>query len=110
MVKCPICGKGTLMKAKIKESMFGIDLGEFFAEVCSCCGESFTDEETTKRIEEAAKKKGVWGLGVSGKIIRSGNSLAVRIPKKIADYLKLREGEKAFIHPENRKLVIETKP
>lgn len=109
MVKCPICGKGSLRKAKIRESMFGVDLGEFPAEVCSCCGESFTDAETTRKIEEAAKKKGVWGLGVSSRIIKSGNSLAVRIPKKIADYLKLREGEEAFIHPENRKLVIEAK-
>lgn len=109
MVKCPICGKGTLRKAKIRESMFGVELGEFPAEVCTCCGESFTDQETTRKIEEAAKAKGVWGLGVSSRIIKSGNSLAVRIPKKIADYLKLREGEEAFIHPENHKLVVEAK-
>ncbi len=107
MVRCPICGIGSLRRGKIKESMFGVDLGEFPAELCSCCGESFTDPETTRKIEEAAKRKGVWGLGVNSRIIRSGNSLAVRIPKKIADYMNLREGDDAFIHPENRKLVIE---
>ncbi len=109
MVKCPICRKGSLRKGKIKESMFGVDLGEFPAEVCTCCGESFTDPETTRKIEEAAKKRGVWALGVNSRIIRSGNSLAVRIPKKIADYMNLREGEEAFIHPDNHKLVIEAK-
>ena len=109
MTKCPICGKGTLKKRKIKESMFGIYLGEFPAEVCSHCGESFTDVKTTKRIEDAAKKKGIWGLGMKTKIMKAGNSLAVRIPKKIADYLKLRQGEEAFVHPQDHKLVIEAK-
>ena len=54
-MKCPICDKGILKKGKIKESMFGIYLGEFPAEICSECGESFTDSETTKKIEETVK-------------------------------------------------------
>lgn len=109
MTKCPVCEKGILKKKKIKETMFGVYLGEFPAEVCSHCGESFTDIETTKRIEAVAKKEGIWGLGMKTKIMKSGNSLAVRIPKKIADYLKLRQGEEAFIHPQDHKLVIEAK-
>ena len=87
--------------------MFGVDLGEFPAEVCTKCGESFTDEETTKKIEEAAKKKGIWGLEKKTKISQAGNSLAVRIPKEIADFLKLRKGKEAYIHPEGHNLVIE---
>ena len=106
--KCPICDKGKLKKGKIKEYMFGIYLGEFPAEICQKCNESFTDSETTKKIEEAAKKKGIWGLGKKTKITRTGNSLAVRIPKHIADYLKLTEGKEAYIHPENNKLIIES--
>lgn len=107
--KCPICEKGWLKKGKIKETMFGVYLGEFPAEICDKCGESFTDETMTKKIEEAAKSKGIWGLGIKTKITRSGNSLAVRIPKKIADFLKLKEGEETFIHPQDNKLVIEAK-
>lgn len=107
-MKCPVCDKGKLKKGKIKESMFGIYLGEFPAEICTKCGESFTDAETTRKIENAAMKKGVWGLGKKTKITRTGNSLAVRIPKKIADYLKLTEGKEAYIHPENNKLIIES--
>jgi len=104
---CPICEKGILKKKKIKETMFGIYLGEFLAEVCTHCKESFTDIKTTKKIETAAKKKGIWGLGMKTKIMKSGNSLAVRIPKKVADYLHLKQGKEAFIHPEDNKLVIE---
>jgi len=105
---CPVCDKGILKKGKIKEDMFGVYLGEFPAEICSKCGESFTDSETTKKIEETAKKKGIWNLGRKTKITRTGNSLAVRIPKEIADYLNLTEGKESYIHPEDNKLVIET--
>ncbi len=108
-MKCPICGKGILKKKKIREEMFGVYLGEFPADVCARCGESFTDIKTTKRIEEMAKKKGIWGLGIKTKITKTGNSLAIRIPKKIADFLKLRKGEETYIHPDANKLVVETR-
>lgn len=109
MTRCPLCEKGTLKKKKIKETMFGVYLGEFPAEVCSHCGESFTDIKTTKKIEATAKKKGIWGLGMKTKIMKAGNSLAIRIPKKIAVYLNLQQGEETFIHPQDHKLVIEAK-
>ncbi len=108
-MKCPVCEKGVLKKGKIKETMFGVYLGEFPAEVCTKCGESFTDSATTKRIEEAAKKEGIWGLGATTKITKTGNSLAVRIPKKVAEYLKLKEGKEAYVHPEKDRLIIEAK-
>lgn len=107
-MKCPICEKGNLKKGKMKKYFHGVYLGEFPAEVCTGCKESFTDSETTKKIEAAAKNKGVWGLGASTKITKTGNSLAVRIPKKIADFLKLKAGKVAYIHPEGRKLIIES--
>ena len=106
-MKCPICEKGTLKNGKIKETMFGVYLGEFPAEICNKCGESFTDDKTTKAIEDSAKKAGIWGLGKKTKITRTGNSLAVRIPKDIADFLKLKEGKEAFIHPDKNRLIIE---
>ena len=108
-MKCPICENGELKKSKIKESMFGVYLGEFSANVCNKCGESFTDSFTTKRIEAAAKKKGVWGLANVTKITKTGNSLAVRIPKKIVDYLNLKNGEEIYIHPEHKKVILEIK-
>ena len=107
-MKCPVCEIGMLKKGRIKEYMFGIYLGEFQADICSKCGESFTDSATTKKIEEIAKEKGLWGLSAKTKITKTGNSLAVRIPKKLVEYLKLKNGEEAYIHPENNKLIIET--
>ena len=109
MTKCPLCEKGSLKKANIKEYMSGVYLGEFPALVCSNCKESFTDSETTLRIEESAQKNGVWGLGAKTKITKAGNSLAVRIPKKIAEYMNLKSGEDAYVHPEGKKLIIEAK-
>jgi len=106
-MRCPLCEKGVLKKARIKEHMFGIYLGEFPAEICNSCKESFTDGETTRKIEDAAKKKGIWGIGKMTKIIKTGNSLAIRIPKEIADFLKLKEGKETYLHPEGNKLVIE---
>lgn len=107
-MKCPICEKGNLKKGKIKEYMFGFYLGEFPAEICTKCNESFTDAETTRKIEKIAKEKGIWGLQKKTKITRTGNSLAVRIPKNIVDFLKLKEGEEAYIHPEDHKLIVES--
>ena len=107
-MKCPICEKGSLKTGKVKEEMFGVYLGEFPALICGKCGESFTDENTTKLIEEAAKSKGIWGLGRKTKITKSGNSLAVRIPKEIAEFLNLKEGTEAYIHPDKNKLILES--
>ena len=105
-MQCPICS-GELKRKKIHELMFGVDLGEFPADICAKCGESFTDEATTMRIEEAAKRKGIWGLGRKTKVTKTGNSIAVRIPKEIAEYLDLVPGKEAYIHPDGKKLVIE---
>lgn len=88
--------------------MFGVYLGEFPAQICNKCEESFTDEKTAKLIEETAKIKGIWGLGRNTKITKTGNSLAVRIPKDIADFLNLKEGKDAYIHPDKNKLIIES--
>ena len=107
MKKCPICEKGELKEGKIKETMFGVYLGELPAEICSVCNESFTDEKTMQQIETLAKKKGIWGLGVKTKVARAGNSLAIRIPQKIAEFLNLKEGEEMYMHPEKDKLIIE---
>ncbi|MBU2638227.1 MAG: AbrB/MazE/SpoVT family DNA-binding domain-containing protein [Nanoarchaeota archaeon] len=106
-MKCPICNKGNLKKGKTKEYMCGVFLGDFPAVVCAKCKESFTDSATTKKIEKAAKEKGVWGLSAKTKITMAGNSLAVRIPKKIAEYLHLENSEEVMIYPENNKLIVE---
>ena len=109
MEKCPMCKKGYLKKIVNKEVIYGVYLGDFPAKKCSFCNETWVDGKTMEKIEKIAKEKGIWGLGAKTKITKTGNSLAVRIPKKIVDYLKLKNGEEAYIHPEDRKLIIEAK-
>jgi len=107
MTKCPMCEKGVLKATKEKHVLFGVDLGTYPAEKCTICGEVFTDSSHMKKIEEIAKAKGIWGIGKKTKITRSGNSLAVRIPKEVANFLHLKEGQDVSLHPDQNKLVIE---
>ncbi len=108
MAKCPLCDKGTLKKGKIEEEMFGISLGKYDAEICDKCGESFLDDVAMKRIESKAKEIGIWGLAKNIKVVRSGNSLSVRIPAKIARFLNIKEGENVILYPEGKtKIVVE---
>jgi len=98
MATCPICGKGKLRRGKVREEMFGVDLGEYPAEVCDSCGESFVDQDAMKKIESRAKEMGLWGLAKKVSIAKSGNSLVVRIPAELARFLRLKGGEDALVH------------
>ena len=40
------------------------------------------------------------------KVAQVGNSLAVRIPKEIADFIKLKKEEEVRIFPKNKKEII----
>ncbi|MBI4139756.1 YgiT-type zinc finger protein [Candidatus Woesearchaeota archaeon] len=107
MIKCPICEKGALKKVMEKHYLYGVDFGMYPGEKCSSCGEVFTDSSDIKKIEEVAKQKGIWGLGKKTVIARTGNSLAVRIPKGIAEFTGIKEGKEAFIHSEKGRIIIE---
>lgn len=105
---CPICGKGKLRPKVVREEMFGVDLGEFDGRVCESCGESFLEAEAMDRLEIRAKKLGVWGLASKVKIVKSGNSLVLRIPAALAKYLKMKRGQEVVITPERAdRLVVE---
>ncbi len=106
-MKCPVCGKK--MKKVMEPYVYGeAKLGEFEAEKCAGCNEVFFTEGASDKIDEKAKKLGLWGIGQVGKVGYSGNSLIVRIPKKIANLLHLKEGKEVFIRPEGKnRLVVE---
>jgi hypothetical protein len=106
--RCPVCGKGSLRPAKVHEEMFGVDLGDYDGEVCDRCGESFLTKNSMDQIEARAKARGLWGLATKVKVVRSGNSLVVRIPSPLARYLKLRNGQEVLVAPDKeRRLVLE---
>ena len=105
-IKCEECG-GRIVNKKVDFSMYGISLGKFPAEVCTKCGEEVFTEETSDKIERITKEKGLYGLEAKTKIGVAGNSLDIRINKKIANFLELKKGEEVTIYPENKnKLVI----
>ncbi len=108
MEKCYICEKGTLEKKKIPYTFMDEQIGNFEAEVCPICGETFFDEETSRKITAATKAKGLWGIGARTKIGQAGSTLDIRLPKRIIDFLSLKKGEEVIIYPETKKrLVIE---
>ena len=106
-IKCEECG-AKIIKDKVEFSMYGVVLGKFPAEVCSKCGEKVFDEATSQKIDKAAKSRGLWGLDMKIKVVKIGNSLAIRIPKKISTLLGLKEGSGAVLHPDKDKLIIES--
>ncbi|MBI4159003.1 hypothetical protein HY500_01960 [Candidatus Woesearchaeota archaeon] len=107
--KCYICEKGDLEKKKIDYNLYEVDLGKFDAEICSKCGETFFDEDVSKKMTEVAKKKGLWGLQAKTKIGQAGTTLDIRLPKKIIEFMSLEKGKEVEMYPEGKnKLVITT--
>ena len=103
---CWECGK-KMKDKQVDYSLYGIKVGTFPAKVCEKCDETYFSEETSKKMSDIAKKKGLWGLQVKTKIGQAGSTLDIRLPKKIIDFLKLKKGEEVTIYPENEhKLVI----
>ena len=105
--KCEEC-EGKFVRKKVEFIMYGINLGNFPADVCTKCGEELFDEKTSEEIDKVAKEKGLWGLARKVKIVKIGNSLAVRIPKVLSDFLGLKEGKEALIRPDKDKIIIES--
>jgi len=102
---CPMCG-GRLRKGRREYFYGGISLGEHEAEVCERCGEVFFTEEASDAIDLLAKERGVWGLEARTKVSYSGNSLIVRIPKEIAEYMGIKRGDGVRIHPEGKQRIV----
>ena|SRR3989338_9951274 len=108
MEKCYLCEKGNLKKKEVPYTLYGENVGNFPAEVCEQCGEIFFNEETSHKITQATKDKGLWGIGGRTKIGQAGNTLDIRLPKKIIDFLELKQGKEVTLYPESKhKLVIE---
>lgn len=104
--KCEECG-GKIEKKQVDFYVYGISLGKFPAEVCSKCNEEIFDEKTSEKIDSLAKERGLWGLDRKVRIVKIGNSLAVRIPKVISEFLGLKEGKEAIMKPGKDKIIIE---
>jgi len=88
----PICEKGGMENKQVDFKIYGVSLGKFPAQVCDSCGETFFSESTSDKIDELAKKKGLWGLESKTRVGMVGNSIDVKINKKIAAFAGLKKG------------------
>ena len=79
-----------------------LTLGKKKKEICAKCGEELFSEEVSKQIDESAKKKGLWGLEAHTKIGKAGDSLIIRVNKKIADFYGLKQGEEVTLAPKDK--------
>lgn len=100
-MRCVLCGGKTSAK-NVEHKEFGVSLGTFRAEVCEKCGETYFDEKTVERIQQKSKDIGLFGLAKKAKVAKIGNSIAIRVPKEIADFLKLKKGEEVLMFPEGK--------
>ena len=103
--ECPLCS-GVMVEKEVDFSLYGEQLGKFKADVCSKCGEEFFNEESSDKIDEVARKKGLYGLEATTTISEVGNNMAVRINKKLAEFLNIKKGEEARIYPESKNRLI----
>ena len=105
-IKCR-CG-GRLKRSFTEVEFFGIDFGIKRANVCIACGSEYLPQEVMEEVEAEVKRKGLFGLETRGRVAKSGNSLVIRIPKKIAESLKIKRDLPIVMYPsEPRKLIIE---
>ncbi|MBI2141243.1 AbrB/MazE/SpoVT family DNA-binding domain-containing protein [Candidatus Woesearchaeota archaeon] len=80
----------------------GTHLGRFKAEVCTKCGEIFFDSETAAKIQARSKELGLFGLAKRAKVAEVGNSIAIRVPKRLAEFVGLKKGQEVLITPEEK--------
>lgn len=96
-----MCGKGRVEEKIVDYKEFGVSLGKFKAGVCKSCGETFFDSDIAKKIQEKSKELGLFGLSKKTRVAKVGNSLAIRIPKEIAEFLKLKKEKEVRIVPKS---------
>lgn len=99
--ECILC-EGRLKKKIVDYKIYGKSIGKFPALVCDSCSEQWFDEETSRKIEQKEKELNLFGLSRETKISYSGNSLIVRIPKEVAEFMKLKKETNVIIYPEDQ--------
>lgn len=103
---CP-CG-GRIEWKKKKVVIDGVNCGLLETEICKKCGSEYFPESSMEVIEKKLKEAGIWGMQRKEvSFWKSGNSVVIRIPVKIAASLGLKPAMRGNIYKENNRLVIE---
>lgn len=101
-MKCVMCN-GKLEEQLVEHKELEIPLGKFPALVCKSCGEHFFEADVVDQIQKKSKEKGLFGIAAKKtRVAQVGNSLAIRIPKEIADFLNLNKEEEVRIQPKSK--------
>ncbi len=106
--KCIQCGKGTLKKVKTEYVSHGISLGRYDALQCTCCKARYYESKVIGAMQEAEKKAGIFGLEAKTRISEVGHNYAVRLPKRMSDFLNIKKGTEASINVENKHRIVIT--
>ena len=106
MKKCYMCEKGELKKKMVPYKLYGIEVGKYKGEECSKCGEIFYSEGEFDKMTKKVKQLKLWGLETKSKISKVGNSLNVRISKKIAEFTNIKQGKEVMIQPIDKNKVM----
>ena len=104
-MKCILC-EGKLEEKTVEYSELGILLGKFKGLTCTKCNETFFNAETADKIQQKSKELGLFGLNKKTRVAQVGNSLAIRIPKEIADFVHLQKEGEVKIFPKNKSQII----
>lgn len=100
-MKCVMC-EGRTVQRMVEHKEFGILVGKFQAQVCQKCGKTYFAEKTAELIQQKSKRLGLFGLAKRAKVAEIGNSIAIRVPKEIASFLKLKKGQEVTLFPESK--------
>ncbi len=100
-MKCVLCN-GITTKKNVDHKEFGTLIGTYPAEVCQKCGETYFDEKTTGTIQQRSKKLGLFGLARKVTVGEIGNSIAIRIPKELSEFIGLKKGKEVTLVPETK--------
>ena len=92
-MECYKCEKASFVKKKVDFIQLGISLGKFEALVCPVCEETIFEGAVSKQIEEKQKKLNL-GFGAKDAYRHFRLISDVKVPKAIAEILKLRKGGK----------------
>ena len=104
-MECDEC-RGKMSREKVEFKVYGLPVGKYDAWVCQKCNQTLFSEEVAEQIDQIAKEKGLWGLESRTKVAQTGDSLAIRVNKKLARFLDLRKGEEVTLVPESKSKVM----
>ncbi|MBS3133351.1 hypothetical protein J4470_04510 [Candidatus Woesearchaeota archaeon] len=95
-MKCVFCNSVTEERLVDYEEV-GVKFGKYKAHVCKKCGEAYFDSGIAEIIQKKSKDLGLFGLAKKTKVAEIGNSLAIRVPKRLAEFVGLKKGKEVTL-------------